>query len=73
MLVRPTYLHPAPGTLVKGWRIERPGKATLKVNLEVRNCRPLVLSGGDHALRWGCQFVDPADDARALIASYATA
>ena len=72
LLVRATYLVPAPGTLIKGWRIEREGKEAIKVDLEVRHCRPLVLAGGDHALRWGCQFINPSDEAKELIALFAS-
>ena len=71
LLVRSSYLVPAPGTLIKGWRIERAGREPMKLDLEVRHSRPVFLPGGDRALRWGCQFVDPSDEARELIASFA--
>ena len=71
LLVRSTYILPAPGTIIKGWRVERKDKDPIKVDLEVRHCRPLVLAGGDHALRWGCQFIDPSDEAKELIALFA--
>jgi hypothetical protein len=72
LLVRSPYIVPAPGTLIKGWRIERSGRDSVKMDLEVRHCRPLVLASGDHALRWGCQFIDPSDEAKELIALFAS-
>lgn len=68
LLVRATYLVPAPGTLIRGWRIERPGQSVITVDLEVRHCRPVRLVDGSQAHRWGCQFVEPADEARKLMA-----
>src|SRR5437660_2964993 len=70
LLVRASYLVPAPGTLIRGWRIERP-EGAVTVDLEVRHCRPLMLADGSQAYRWGCQFVDPSDEARKLIAQFA--
>ena len=71
LLVRSSYLVPAPGTLIRGWRIERPGQDTVNVDLQVRHSRPLVLADGSEAHRWGCQFVDPSDEAKKLIALFA--
>jgi len=71
LLVRASYLVPAPGTLIRGWRIERP-VGVVTVDLEVRHCRPLMLPDGTQAYRWGCQFVDPSDEARKLIAQFAS-
>ena len=71
LLVRATYLIPAPGTLIKGWRIERPGIDVVVVDLEVRHCRPVALADGSHARRWGCQFVNPSDEAKELIRLFA--
>lgn len=68
LLVRSTYLVPAPGTLIRGWRVDRPGKGLVIVDLQVRHCRPAVLADGSQAQRWGCQFVDPSDEAKKLIA-----
>jgi hypothetical protein len=67
LLIRASYLVPAPGTLIRGWHIERPGGGLVTVDLEVRHCRPAVLSDGSHAHRWGCQFVDPSDEVKDLI------
>lgn len=67
LLIRSSYLVPAPGTLIRGWHIERPGGGIVTVDLEVRHCRPALLSDGSHAHRWGCQFVDPSDEIKDLI------
>jgi c-di-GMP-binding flagellar brake protein YcgR len=73
LLVRSSYLVPAPDTLIRGWRIERPGQAVVIVDLQVRHCRPLLLADGSQAHRWGCQFVNPSEEARKLIALLAGA
>lgn len=72
LLVRSSYLVPAPETLIRGWRIERPGKEVIVVDLQVRHCRPVVLADGSEAHRWGCQFLNPSDEVRALIRAFAT-
>lgn len=72
LMVRASYLVPAPGTLIRGWRIERPEKSVVTVDLQVRHCRPLVLADGSQAHRWGCQFVEPSEEAKKLIALFAS-
>jgi c-di-GMP-binding flagellar brake protein YcgR len=72
LLVRGAYLVPAPGTLIRGWQIERPGKATVSADLEVRHCRPLALADGASAQRWGCQFVDPSGEVKELMRLFAS-
>lgn len=72
LLVRGSYLVPAPGTIIKGWQIERPGKGSVSVDLEVRHCRPLALADGASAERWGCRFVNPSGEAQELIRRFAT-
>src|SRR5258706_345397 len=72
LLVRGAYLVPAPGTLIKGWQIERPGKDSVSVDLEVRHCRPLALADGASAQRWGCQFVDPSAEVKELMRLFAS-
>jgi c-di-GMP-binding flagellar brake protein YcgR len=72
LMVRASYLVPAPGTLIRGWRIERPEKNVVTVDLQVRHCRPLMLADGSQAYRWGCQFVEPSEEARQLIALFAS-
>ena len=67
LLVRGAYLVPASGTLIRGWQIEHPGKATVSVDLEVRHCRPLALADGASAQRWGCQFVNPSGEVKELM------
>jgi c-di-GMP-binding flagellar brake protein YcgR len=73
LMVRASYLVPAPGTLIRGWRIERPEKGVVTVDLQVRHCRPLMLADGSQAHRWGCQFVEPSEEAKQLIALFASA
>jgi c-di-GMP-binding flagellar brake protein YcgR len=72
LLVRGAYLSPAPGTLIKGWQIERPGRSSVSVDLEVRHCRPLVLGDGAGAQRWGCQFINPSGEVTELIRMFAS-
>ena len=72
LMVRATYLVPGPGTLIRGWRVERPGKSVIVVDLQVRHCRPLVFADGSQAQRWGCEFVNPSDEVKQLIALFAT-
>lgn len=72
LMVRASYLVPAPGTLIRGWRIERSGKNVVTVDLQVRHCRPLMLADGSQAHRWGCQFVEPSEEAKQLIALFAS-
>src|SRR6266850_2296526 len=72
LLVRGAYLVPAPGTLIRGWQIERPGKSSVSVDLEVRHCRPLALADGASAQRWGCQFVDPSAEVKELMRLFAS-
>ncbi len=72
LLVRGAYLVPAPGTLIRGWQIERPGKAAVSMDLEVRHCRPLALADGAGAHRWGCQFVNPSSEVKELMLLFAS-
>lgn len=72
LLVRNSYLEPAPGTLIRGWRIERSGKGPVAVDLQVRNCRPLALADGASAQRWGCQFLNPSVEVQELIRQFAS-
>ncbi|HKC53541.1 MAG TPA: PilZ domain-containing protein, partial [Burkholderiales bacterium] len=72
LLVRGAYLVPAPGTLIRGWQIERPRTGTVSVDLEVRHCRPLALSDGASAQRWGCRFVDPSGEVKELMRLFAS-
>jgi c-di-GMP-binding flagellar brake protein YcgR len=73
LMIRSSYLVPAPGTLIRGWRIERPGQGAVTVDLQVRHCRPLVLADGSQAHRWGCQFVEPSGEVKELIRMFASA
>jgi len=72
LLVRGAYLVPAPGTLIRGWQIERPEKGSVSMDLEVRHCRPLALADGASAQRWGCQFVNPSAEVKELIRRFAS-
>jgi len=42
------------------------------VDLEVRHCRPLALSDGASAQRWGCRFVDPSGEVKELMRLFAS-
>lgn len=57
-----------PGTVIKNCCIERPGKETITVNLEVRFTEFVTLPDGERAQRAGCRFVNWSPAAMALIA-----
>ena len=59
-----------PGTILKGCRIEVPGRAPVEVDLEVRYSCPVMLPDGSRALRSGCRFVNPSAEVKALLASF---
>lgn len=59
-----------PGTVLKGCRIEQPGKAAVVVDLEVRYTLPVDLAGGGRAVRSGCRFVNPSSELLKLISSF---
>jgi len=58
-LVYGTAITLEPGTILRGCRIERPGKPPLVTDLEVRHSMPVVLPDGRHAYRSGCVFLNP--------------
>ena len=59
-----------PGTVLKGTRIQRPGKPTLIVDLEVRYSKPVLLANGQGAHRSGCVFLNPTREIAELIESF---
>lgn len=59
-----------PGTLLKGCRIELPGRPPATVDLEVRYSRMATLPDGRNAIRSGCRFVNTAPELRALLESF---
>lgn len=59
-----------PGTILRGCRIDLPGRAPVRVDLEVRYSVPVALPGGRQALRSGCRFVDPGPEAKALLGAF---
>jgi c-di-GMP-binding flagellar brake protein YcgR len=59
-----------PGTILKGCRIEQPGKKTVFADLEVRYTLPVTLADGRRAVRSGCRFVNPSNDLLKLISSF---
>jgi c-di-GMP-binding flagellar brake protein YcgR len=61
-----------PGTVLKGTRIQRPGKPTLIADLEVRYSKPVLLPNGQRAHRSGCVFLNPTREIAELIASFGT-
>ncbi len=72
LLLHAVSLVPAPGTRIAGCRIESADQGVVLLELEVRNSRPVELADGRRAQRWGCQFVEPSEKVKALIARYAT-
>jgi len=59
-----------PGTILRGCRIEVPGRAPVAVDLEVRYSVPTSLPDGRPALRSGCRFIEPTDEVKTLLAAY---
>jgi c-di-GMP-binding flagellar brake protein YcgR len=59
-----------PGTILKGCRIEQPGKKPVFVDLEVRYTLPVTLANGRVAVRSGCRFVNPSNNLLKLISSF---
>ena len=59
-----------PGTVLKGCRIEVPGRAPVAVDLEVRYSCPLTLPEGRQTLRSGCRFVNPSEEVKALLGAF---
>lgn len=72
LLLHAVNLFPAPGTRITGCRIERPGEGPILVDLEVRHGRPVAFADGSVAQRWGCQFLDPSQKVKELIAKFAS-
>ena len=59
-----------PGTLLKGCRIEHPGRAPAFADLEVRYSRAVTLTDGRRATRSGCRFINPSNDLLKMISSF---
>lgn len=59
-----------PGTLLKGCRIELPGRPSVIVDLEVRYSHMATLPDGGHAIRSGCRFVNTPLELRMLLESF---
>lgn len=59
-----------PGTILRGCRIEPPGREALEVDLEVRYSVPVTLPDGRQVHHSGCRFVDPSAEVRALLEAY---
>lgn len=57
-----------PGTLLKGCRVELPGRAPLAVDMEVRYSYPVNSPEGVRAQRSGCRFVNPPEELKSLLA-----
>ena len=69
-LVYPSDITLAPGTLLRGCRIQGPDGRTLVADLEVRYSRPVKLADGTRAVRSGCRFVDPSPEVMELVRHY---
>jgi len=59
-----------PGTILKGCRIDVPGRAAVTVDIEVRYSYPLTLPDGRQALRSGCRFVNTSPEIKLLLATF---
>lgn len=59
-----------PGTVLKGCRIEVPGRGPVAVDLEVRYSCPVALPDGKQVLRSGCRFVNPSDEVKTLLGAF---
>ena len=60
----------APGTVLKGCRIQRHDTTPIVVDLAVRYSTPVVLDDGSHAHRSGCVFLNPTREVMELIESF---
>ena len=61
-----------PGTLLKGCRIELPGRRPVTVDLEMRYSRMETLPDGSRAVRSGFRFVNSPPALQALLESFFT-
>lgn len=59
-----------PGMVIKNCCIERPGRDTVAVDLEVRFTQPVTLANGGRAQRAGCKFVNRSPASMALIGEF---
>lgn len=59
-----------PGMVIKNCCIERPGKDTVTVDLEVRFTELVTLANGRRAQRAGCRFVNRSPASMALIGEF---
>lgn len=59
-----------PGTVLRGCRIEVPGRGTCTADLEVRYSQPVTFPDGRHAMRSGCRFVNPTPEVLELARLY---
>ena len=60
-----------PGTMLKGYRLERPGRDPLIVDLEVRYVEPRTAADGKQAPKVGCRFAELTPQVLELIAEFA--
>lgn len=59
-----------PGTILRGCRIELPGRPALVVDMEVRYSTRMTLADGRRAMRSGCRFIEPGTGLTALLEEY---
>lgn len=59
-----------PGTVLRRCRVDMPGRASCKVDLEVCYSQTIVLGDGSQSVRSGCRFVDTTGAAGELIRFY---
>lgn len=61
---------PKPGSCLAGYRLERPGKDPVAVDLEVRYTENAALPDGRPALKVGYRFLGPSQEALDLIGEF---
>lgn len=70
-LVYPPDITLAPGTVLRGCRIDVPLGDPLAVDLEVRYSHPVTNAAGQRAIRSGCRMLDPTPEMVELVRSFA--
>ena len=69
-LVYPPDITLAPGTVLRGCRIDVPLGDPLLVDLEVRYSQPVTHSSGQQAIRSGCRVLDPTRELIELVKKF---
>lgn len=69
-LVYPADITLAPGTVLRGCRIDVPLGDPLTIDLEVRYSQPVTHSSGQQAIRSGCRVLDPTRELIELVKKF---